>query len=314
MSLYLNAPDPASPLNIKAVSGRIGAVIGDVNLGGDLDDATVSAIRAALVRHKVIFFRDQTHLDNDGQEAFAARLGEPIGHPTVPVVANTSTLMELNSDHGGYANSWHTDVTFVPAYPSASILRAVIIPEAGGDTVWANTETAYDDLSPALKVIAGALTAVHTNRYDYATEGDLRASDEKRQELEDYQKVFSAKLFEAEHPVVRIHPESGRPSLVLGQFFKQFTGLNTTDSQKLFEVLQGHITRLENTVRWNWRVGDVAIWDNRATQHYAIADYSEQKRVVRRVTLKGDVPVGIDGTRSRALKGKVHEAADTVAA
>ncbi len=314
MSLYLNQPDPASPLAIKPVSGRIGAIIDGVKLGGDLDDATITAIRAALVRHKVIFFRDQTHLDDNGQEAFAARLGEPIGHPTVPTIARSSTLMELNSDHGGYANSWHTDITFVPAYPSASILRAVVIPEAGGDTVWANTETAYDDLSPELKAIAGALRAVHTNRYDYATEGDLRASDEKRQELEDYQKVFTAKLFEAEHPVVRLHPESGRPSLVLGQFFKQFTGLNTSDSQKLFEVLQGHITRLENTARWSWRVADVAIWDNRATQHYAIADYSEQKRVVRRVTLKGDIPVGIDGTRSRALKGQFHETADNKAA
>ena len=314
MSLYLNQPDPASPLSIKPVSGRIGAIIKDVKLGGDLDNTTIVAIRAALVRHKVIFFRDQTHLDNDGQEAFARRLGEPIGHPTVPTIANTSTMMELNSDHGGYANSWHTDVTFVPAYPSASILRAIVIPEAGGDTVWANTETAYDDLSPELKVIAGALRAVHTNRYDYATEGDLRASDEKRQELEDYQKVFSAKVFEAEHPVVRLHPESGKPSLLLGQFFKQFTGLSTADSQKLFEVLQGHITRLENTARWRWRVGDVAIWDNRATQHYAIADYSEQKRVMRRVTLKGDIPIGIDGTRSRALTGIGHEADETAAA
>jgi alpha-ketoglutarate-dependent taurine dioxygenase len=314
MSPYLNQPDSASPLAIKPVSGRIGAIISGVKLGGDLDDATIAAIRAALVRHKVIFFRDQTHLNNDGQEAFASLLGEPIGHPTVPVVANTSTLMELDSDHGGYANAWHTDITFVPAYPSASILRAVVIPEAGGDTVWANTETAYDDLSPELKAIAGALRAVHTNRYDYATEGDLRASEAKRQELEDYQKVFSARLFEAEHSVVCLHPDSGKPSLVLGQFFKSFTGFNAADSQKLFEILQGHITRLENTARWSWGLGDVAIWDNRATQHYAIADYSEQKRVMRRVTLKGDIAVGIDGTRSRALKGIVHEAAETVAA
>ena len=310
MSSYLNQPDPASPLRIRAVAGRIGAVIDDVTLSGSLNDTTIAAIRAALVRHKVIFFRDQGHLQNDGQEAFAARLGQPVGHPTVPSADNSKTILELSSEHGGYANSWHTDVTFVPAYPAASILRAVVIPEAGGDTVWANTETAYDDLSPELKAIAGALRAVHSNRYDYAVEGDLRATPEKRQELEDYQRVFAATAFEAEHPVVRIHPESGRPSLVLGQFLQRFTGLNAADSQKLFEVLQGHITRLENTVRWNWRVGDVAIWDNRATQHYAIADYGDQKRVVRRVTIKGDVPVGLDGRPSFAVKQGAATAAE----
>ncbi len=301
MSSYINAPSPDIALSLKPVAGRIGAVIDDVRLGGDLAAETLDAIRRALVRHKVIFFRDQHHLDNAGQEAFAARLGEPIAHPTVPAADNSRTILELDSEHGGYANSWHTDVTFVTAYPSASILRAVILPEAGGDTVWANTETAYDDLSPQLKTIAGALRAVHTNQYDYAVEGDIRAAHEPQEKLEAYHKVFAATVFEAEHPVVRLHPESGRPGLVLGQFFKRFVGLNTTDSQRLFDILQGHVTRLENTVRWSWRPGDVAIWDNRATQHYAIADYSDQHRVMRRVTLKGDVPVGPDGQASRQI-------------
>jgi taurine dioxygenase len=110
--------------------------------------------------------------------------------------------------------------------------------------------------------------------------------------------VFAATVYETEHPVVRIHPETGERTLVLGNFFKRFVGLSAADSARLFGLFQDTITRLENTVRWRWAPGDVAIWDNRATQHYAINDYGAQKRVMRRVTLAGDIPVGLDGRPS----------------
>jgi taurine dioxygenase len=280
------------------VAGRIGAQVDGVKLGADLDQSTVDALQRALGRHKVLFFRDQGHLDDHSQEAFAKRLGSPVAHPTVPVRDGSSYLLELDSAKGGRAASWHTDVTFVDAYPKASILRAVVIPEAGGDTVWANTAAAYNDLSPELKTLAESLRAIHSNLYDYAAV----KKDVTDEQIKRYREVFAATVYETEHPVVRVHPETGEKVLVLGHFLKTFVGLSAADSQRLFAILQEHVIRLENTVRWRWAVGDVAIWDNRATQHYAINDYGDAHRVVRRVTLAGDVPVGVDGRKSVTLK------------
>ena len=168
MSNAAQAIQPAVQLDIHPVAGRIGAEIRGVTLSGQLDAATVEAIQAALVKHKVIFFRGQSQLDDQGQEAFAKLLGEPVAHPTVPVRDGTEYLLELDGAEGRRANSWHTDVTFVEAYPKASILRNVVAPQAGGDTVWANTASAYDDLSDELKALADKLWAVHSNEYDYA--------------------------------------------------------------------------------------------------------------------------------------------------
>ncbi|WP_220815530.1 TauD/TfdA dioxygenase family protein [Pseudomonas paralcaligenes] len=288
----------AVQLDIHPVAGRIGAEIRDIRLSAELDAATVEALQAALVEHKVLFFRDQTQLDDQAQEAFAKLLGEPVAHPTVPVRDGTRYLLELDGAQGQRANSWHTDVTFVDAYPKASILRSVVAARAGGDTVWANTETAYDDLPAELRELADKLWAVHSNEYDYA---GVRPNVELAR-LEEYRKVFASTVYETEHPVVRVHPVSGRRSLLLGHFVKRIKGLSRDDSQRLFDILQGHVTRLENTVRWRWREGDVAIWDNRATQHYAVDDYGTQDRVVRRVTLAGDVPVGVDGRRSQTTR------------
>lgn len=288
----------AGDLSIHPVTGRIGAEIRGVRLSGNLQPAVVEAINAALLRHKVIFFRGQTQLTDQEQEAFAKLLGDPVAHPTVPVREGTEYLLELDSLHGGRANSWHTDVTFVDAYPKASILRGVVNPEVGGDTVWANTATAYNDLPQTLKSLADQLWAVHSNEYDYGAALREQASKEAIAAYERYREVFVSTSYETEHPLVRVHPESGEKTLVLGHFFKSFVGLPTPASNHLFEVFQGYITRLENIVRWRWQAGDVAIWDNRATQHYAVNDYGDARRVVRRVTLAGDVPVSVDGRKS----------------
>ncbi|MFM0176403.1 TauD/TfdA dioxygenase family protein [Paraburkholderia sediminicola] len=288
----------SNTLDIHPVTGRIGAEIRGVRLSSQLEAATVEAIRAALVRHKVIFFRGQTHLQDADQEAFARLLGEPVSHPTVPVVDGTDYLLELDSHRGGRANSWHTDVTFVDAYPQASILRGVTIPDVGGDTVWANTATAYDDLPPPLKALADQLWAVHSNEYDYANHTSVGERGRDAEAIKRYREAFVSTRYETEHPVVRVHPESGEKTLILGHFVKSFVGLTPSASAHLLELLQGYVTRLENIVRWRWQAGDVAIWDNRATQHYAVNDYGDAHRVVRRVTLKGDVPVSVDGRRS----------------
>ncbi|TDV09243.1 TauD/TfdA dioxygenase family protein [Paraburkholderia caballeronis] len=285
-------------LDLHPVAGRIGARIDGVRLSADLDARTFDAINAALLRHKVLFFRGQHHLDDAAQEAFARRFGDTVAHPTVPSVEGGS-LLELDSLHGARANSWHTDVTFVDAYPKVSILRGVVIPPFGGDTVWANTAAAYEHLPEPLRRFADTLWALHTNAYDYAS-SHVEADSAQ---LKRYREVFTSTVYETEHPVVRVHPETGERTLVLGHFVQRIKGLSQHDSAHLLQVFHEHVTRLENTVRWNWQQGDVAIWDNRATQHYAINDYGDARRVVRRATVRGEVPVGVDGRSSVVLKG-----------
>jgi alpha-ketoglutarate-dependent taurine dioxygenase len=291
-------PSTGIDLDVSAVGGRIGAEIRGLRLGGDLDDGTIAAIRAALVRHKVIFFRNQDHLDDESHEAFAGRLGRPLAHPTVPVAAGSQFLLELNSKEGEAASSWHTDITFLPAFPEASILRGIIIPPSGGDTTWANGAAAYEELPAPLKALADRLRAVHTNAYDYAASRPEASSDQ----IKRHQEVFASTVYETEHPVVYVHPESGERVLLLGNFVKSFVGINREDFARLFQLLQDHITKPENTVRWRWQPGDVAIWDNRATQHRAVADFGKQRRLLRRATIAGEVPIGVDGRPSRPLK------------
>jgi alkyl sulfatase len=285
---------------VVQIGGRIGARIDGVRLGPDLAPDTVAAVRAALLKHKVIFFRGQQHLDDDGQLGFARLLGEPtVAHPTVR--GSTTHILPIDSERSK-ANSWHTDVTFVDRVPAASILRAITLPPYGGTTTWANTVAAYESLPVPLKNLADELWAVHTNSFDYAAEAEV-ISPENDGKSAAYRAEFRSIAFETEHPVVRVHPETGERALLLGHFVREFVGLNTKESQALFHVLQDRVIRLENTVRWSWEPGDVAVWDNRATQHYAVADYDEHARKLHRITIAGDVPVGIDGARSIVRAG-----------
>jgi alpha-ketoglutarate-dependent sulfate ester dioxygenase len=287
-----------SGLSVHQLGGRIGARIDGVALGGDLPDETVAEIRAALLRHKVVFFREQHHLDDEGHLGFAERMGPlTTAHPTVNT--GSARVLRVTANKGMAANAWHTDVTFVDRVPAISVLRGVTIPPYGGNTVWANTAAAYDALPAPLKALVDGLWAVHTNSYDYAQRDEEAEQPDANYTRDD----FVSQLFETKHPVVRVHPETGERSLVLGHFVKDFVGLNTAESIALFQLLQNRITRLENTIRWVWQPGDVAMWDNRATQHYAVADFDSQPREVRRITVAGDVPVAIDGRRSEVLKG-----------
>ena len=300
---YANARDKNIPLEITPVTGTIGAIVHGVELSGDLPAPVVQAIQAALVRHKVLFFRDQQHLTDQEHEDFAALLGDPVAHPTVPVAEGSRYLLELDSKEGYAASSWHTDVTFVDAYPKASILRALTIPEAGGDTQWANGETAYEGLPEVLRQLVNNLWATHTNLYDYASILQSAPDGESAaKRIKEHRNVFASTVYETEHPVVRVHPVSGQRSLLLGHFVKQFVGLNAADSARLFQTLQDHITKPENVVRWRWREGDVAICDNQSTQHRATADFGLQRRTLRRATISGEVPVGIDGRSSRTVR------------
>jgi alpha-ketoglutarate-dependent sulfate ester dioxygenase len=288
-------------VTVTKLGSRIGARVDEVQLGGDLDPATVDAISQALRTHKVIFFRGQHHLDDQQQLAFAGLLGTPIGHPAAGALAakNAPVITPINSEYGK-ATRWHTDVTFAANYPAASILRAVTLPSYGGSTLWASTAAAYEQLPEPLKCLVENLWAVHTNRYDYVPD-ETTASMTDAQKA--FRQAFEKKEFRTEHPVVRVHPETGERTLLAGDFVRSFVGLDSHESQALFELLQRRITVPENTIRWNWEAGDVAIWDNRATQHRAIDDYDNQPRLMHRVTLMGDVPVNVHGERSRVISG-----------
>lgn len=281
-------------LSVHKIGGRIGARIDGVRLGADLGADTVAGIRSALLEHKVVFFRGQEHLDDEAHIAFAEQLGSlTAAHPTVNT--GSARVFTLRANKGMAANSWHTDVTFVDRVPAISILRGVVIPDYGGTTNWANTVTAYESLPAPLRALVDNLWAVHSNDYDYAAESEDATTAEEQAQFS--RERFVSEKFETEHPVVRVHPETGERALVLGHFVKRFVGLNQKESAALFNMLQDRVTKLENTVRWTWQVGDVAMWDNRATQHYAVADFDSQPREVRRITVAGDVPTGVDGRR-----------------
>ena len=292
-------------ISVSKVGGVIGAVVEGVRANGNADAAALAELRAALLRHKVVFLRDQHGLTDDDQRAFGRLLG-PLTKPHPTVAGDGVAILPIDSEQQK-ANSWHTDVTFVDRVPSISVLRALVLPPYGGTTVWANTAAAYTRLHPALKALVNNLRAVHTNLFDYAADRpQIGGIDVKEQ---DYRDQFRNLEFETEHPVVRIHPETGEPTLLLGHFVRSFTGLSSVDSAELFTLLQRHVTRLENTVRWTWRDGDIAIWDNRATQHYAVADYDEP-RLLHRITVAGSVPVGINGDTAVVRKGDASHYSD----
>jgi alpha-ketoglutarate-dependent sulfate ester dioxygenase len=291
----------ATRIGITRLAGNIGAEISGVDTGSVLSDDAVAQVRQALLDHKVVFLRDQS-LDYASQVAFAERLGPvTLGHPTLASPQDQPFLEEIDSRKGGRANHWHTDVTFVDRPPAFTLLHAVVIPPVGGDTIWANTVTAYQSLPAELSDLAERLRIVHTNDYDYAAvycrgeRGDT--------ELAARQQEFVSTVYETEHPAVRVHPETGELSLVLGGFARTVVGFSPQASRDLIRILQEYVTRPEQTLRWRWRAGDLAIWDNRATQHYAIFDYGDAHRRGERVTVAGPVPIGIDGRPSVSLKG-----------
>jgi taurine dioxygenase len=289
--------EPAPLLAIRPLTGRIGAEITNIILSDRLPAEAVSGIKAALTRYKMICFRNQNHVTDDLHEAFARSLGQPMGHPTVASKQH-GALFQLDSYHGGKASSWHSDSTYVRDYPWATVLRAVALPATGGDTLWANMVSGYASLPQPLRDFAERNRAVHCNAFDYT----VMRPDASASEIEKMREASLHTIFEAEHPIVRVIPETGERAIVLGHFFKRITGLNDADSQMLYALLQQHVLRPENIVRWTWQPGDVVIWDNRATQHYAVDDY-EEHRVMRRITLAGDTPVSIDGQPSRQTRG-----------
>jgi len=298
----MTRPATGTGVIVRLMAGNIGAEITGVDAASELPGAVVAELRKALLDHKVIFLRGQA-LDYDHLVAFGRRLGDlTLGHPIYGGPEGRPLLREMDSrGEGTRANYWHADFTYMANPPAFAILHNVVCPPVGGDTIWANTVTAYQSLPADLRGLADRLRIIHTNDYDYAavTGRDPRGDAA----VEARRKEFVSTVYETEHPAVRVHPETSERSLVLGGFARTAVGFSPQASRDLIRILQDYVTRPEQTVRWSWRPGDLAIWDNRATQHYAIFDYGSEHRRGERVTVAGPVPVGVDGRPSVAIKG-----------
>jgi alpha-ketoglutarate-dependent sulfate ester dioxygenase len=287
-------------LEFSKLGSRIGAEIRGLDLSGDLSAETVAEIRAALNEHKALVFREANILSDEAQVKFASHFG-PLtkAHPTVASVEGEENVLPVDSENGS-ANNWHTDVTFVVNPPQASTLRSIDLPAYGGETLIASSAGAYADLPDELRNFADTLWAIHTNDYDYSVPKNLEHTN-----AEERRKEFTRLKFETAHPVVRVHPLTGERGLFIGGFAQRLriVGLSNTESKDIIRLLQAYVTRPENVVRVNWEPNQLVLFDNRITQHYAPDNYDGQPRKLNRVTIAGDIPVGVDGKQSQALKG-----------
>ncbi|MEU0944033.1 TauD/TfdA family dioxygenase [Streptomyces canus] len=287
-----------SGIEIRKVTANTGAQVFGVDLAKPLDEETATALRDALNTHKALVFSD-VHLDDEGQQAFARHFGElTTAHPTVPAVDGAPNVLPVDSEGGRAANHWHTDVTFVLNPPQASTLRSLTIPPYGGETLIANSAAAYRDLPEPLRRLADDLWAEHTNDYDYAVPEETLDEEQAARRAQ-----FTSIKFRTAHPVVRVHPLTGERGLFIGGFAQRIVGLSTGESRKLLDLLQSYVTRPENLLRHRWSENQLVLFDNRITQHYAVDNYDGLPRRLHRVTVAGDVPVGMEGKESYSIQG-----------
>ncbi len=296
----------STPIEIRPVAGYIGAEIGGVDLKTRLADEQVQAIRAALLKYKVVFFRGQ-HIDHAQQVEFTSRFGEvTYAHPHEDEpVADFPELLPIdrsrfekrgNFRRSSYDSQWHTDVTAAINPPAASILRAFDVPSVGGDTTWTNLVAAYENLSAPLRALADGLRAEHrfNARRRYVSNHP-------------YAERVAANPLVTVHPVVRVHPETGERALFVNPgFTSHIVDLSPVESEKLLEIFFEQVTNPTYTTRFRWNNGDIAFWDNRATAHLAPSDtdHIDVPRVLYRTTIIGDIPVGVDGQPSQSLQGE----------
>lgn len=276
-------------LDVHPIAGALGAEVRGPDLSQKLDDATAAAVEAALYEHKVIFFRGQT-LTPEEQIRFSAQLG-PIftDHPAyLPTLEGHPEVVVLQGQQGGRANLWHTDVSISAKPPMASVLYMKNCPAYGGDTMWADMTAAYDALSDRMKTYLSGLTAWHD------LNGTVRTLVRERSQgtrAPTGKLPTTTELPAASHPVVRTHPVTGRKILYVNPAFTaHIEGLPPKEGDAILAFLYAHQDQPEHQCRWRWQQGDVAIWDNRATHHYAIADYGDAERTIHRVTLEGEAP------------------------
>jgi taurine dioxygenase len=266
---------------VEPVSSALGAEVAGVRLSDSLDEQTFGEIRDAWMRYQVLFFRDQD-ITIDQHKAFARRFGELHVHPGLQPLKGQGhpevVVLESNADAPFVASYWHSDVTFEKIPPMGSILRAVDVPEAGGDTMWASMTAAYAALSDAMQRFLSDLRAVHDGGGFKA----IATEDQKRELVKDQTAV---------HPVVRTHPVSGKKAIfVNATFTKSLVGMKPAESRAVLRFLYEHLSAPEFTCRFRWRVNSIAMWDNRCTQHRVISDNLAERRRMERITICGDAP------------------------
>ena len=270
-------------LHIRKLAGPLGAEISGVDLSKELDDATFGEIRSAFVDHQVIFFRNQ-ELTPEQHKAFGRRFGPLNIHPYVKGMDGHPEIMEIikePEDKLNFGGGWHSDMSFLERPSIGSILYALDVPEWGGDTLFASQVAAYEALSPGLQKTLEGLKAVHSANREYSAQG---ASAQKRGSMQ----VAEAEGLAGEfiHPVVKVHPETGRKALYVNPAFTmKFEGWTTRESKPLLDYLFNHARYEAFTCRFRWEKGSVAFWDNRSVWHFALNDYPGQRRHMRRVTV-----------------------------
>jgi len=270
---------------VVRLTANIGAVVPDVKLA-DLSDAQFEQVRDALHEHLVLFFPEQ-HLAEGDQVAFAERFGTVSPYPVAKMLGATSVLgaVEDTADNPPDADGWHTDITWVAQPPAYAVLAALVVPDYGGDTMWSSLFAAFDALSPTMQELVDGLRVRH-----WAGPG-FRAAVEKNLSAEVAERIV-AEFPPVEHPLVRRHPVTGRRALfVTTGFMDQVVGMHRAESDALLRFLQEHAANPNFCVRWRWTPGDVAMWDEAATNHRALADHFPQHRLMRRCTVDGPVPV-----------------------
>jgi taurine dioxygenase len=274
-------------IQITRVARALGAVVSGVDISKDLEQSVIDRLGELLVEHQILFFREQP-ISPEAQARFAARFGSLHVHPIYPVLPELPEILLLDN-HAAFLpdnDNWHTDVTFSETPPLAGILAAKRIPSSGGDTLWSSNFAAYEALSEPLRRFLDGLTAQHSIAKSFPAE--RWQSDPAFKER--YERAV-AKYPPVRHPVVRTHPVSGRKALFVNEgFTTHINELSAEESRALLAFLYTHSARPEFTVRWRWQVDDVAFWDNRVTQHYAIADYLPERRTMHRATVNGDKP------------------------
>jgi taurine dioxygenase len=269
-------------LDIRPLTPRIGAEVLGIDLGELCDSGTWAELDKAFTAHKVLFFRDQD-ITPDQHVAFCRQFGELEVHPFVPSKTGYPEVMVLiaNEKRRGNENTWHSDVTWRQEPSLGSMLRAIELPDVGGDTLFADMEAAYEGLDAALQERLIGMTAVH----DFAHVFDKLKTDDELAELR-------AKYPPAEHPVIRTHPVTGNRSIyVNAAFTSHIVGMRKKESDELLRLLYRQAAIPEYQCRFRWAPGSLALWDNRCVQHYAVSDYWPAKRHMERVTIVGDRPV-----------------------
>ncbi|PLR23502.1 taurine dioxygenase [Pantoea endophytica] len=274
-------------LSFTALGPNIGAQVSDVDLSRPLSDAQFEQLYHGLLRHQVLFVRNQV-ITPEQQRALAIRFGDLHIHPVYPHAEGVEEIIVLDThqDNPPDNDNWHTDVTFIQTPPAIAILASKLLPESGGDTLWSTGIAAYEALSEPFKTLLNGLQAEHDFKKSFQ-EYKYRKTEEEHQR---WQQAV-AKNPPVQHPVIRTHPVSGRKALFVNEgFTTRLLGLSEKESDALLNFLFWHSAKPEFQVRWRWQENDVAIWDNRVTQHYANADYYPARRVMHRATVLGDKP------------------------